>query len=196
MKIRTEEQRAMELLSKYVYPNKELFVDDKPDIQSRDLSIGIEHRYITTPSAEMQARFSERYLSSPLHISDARRIQKEHFPTSDFGFLFDNDGYVTAVIGNLSSKRHNWKTELFKDAYLDKMKKLNGDGYKSFSFYDVFFTLDKYWVLEDELPQMSLAATQINTTETWKRIFKNVFILTPDRLWKIALKSGAITKII
>ena len=58
MKVRPEEKQAMELLSRCVYTDKKLFLDDKPDIQSEDLSVGIEHRYITTPSAEMQAKFS------------------------------------------------------------------------------------------------------------------------------------------
>ena len=128
MKVRPEEKQAMELLSRCVYTDKKLFLDDKPDIQSEDLSVGIEHRYITTPSAEMQAKFSDEYLKGPLHIKDARNIQKKVFPKSDFGFVVDDKGYVNAVIGNLSSKRENWKTNLFKTAYIDKMKKLNGNG--------------------------------------------------------------------
>ena len=195
MKVRPEEKQAMELLSRCVYTDKKLFLDDKPDIQSEDLSVGIEHRYITTPSAEMQAKFSDEYLKGPLHIKDARNIQKKVFPKSDFGFVVDDKGYVNAVIGNLSSKRENWKTNLFKTAYIDKMKKLNGNGYKSFLWYDVFFTLDKYWVLEDELPHMSQVAKKINSDTFWKRAFKNIFLLTPSCSWMINPESGKFEKI-
>ena len=95
----------------------------------------------------------------------------------------------------LSSKKENWKTNLFKTAYIDKMKKLNGNGYKSFLWYDVFFTLDKYWVLEDELPHMSQVAKKINSDTFWKRAFKNIFLLTPSCIWMINPESGKFEKI-
>ena len=75
------------------------------------------------------------------------------------------------------------------------MKKLNGNGYKSFLWYDVFFTLDKYWVLEDELPHMSQVAKKINSDTFWKRAFKNIFLLTPSCIWMINPESGKFEKI-
>lgn len=195
MKVRLEEKRAMELLSRCIYTDKKLFLNDKPDIQSEDLSVGIEHRYITTPSAEMQAKFSERYLKGQLHLKEARNIQKDFFPKSDFGFIVNDNGYVKALTGNLSTKKENWKTNLFETAYIDKMQKLNGDGYKFFCWYDVFFTLDKYWVLEDELPHMFEAAKRINSATFWKKTFKNIFLLTPSCLWMTNPESGNFEKI-
>lgn len=180
MEYRKEEDVARKMLEKYIYPAKSLQLLDKPDIQSSDGSVGIEHRYITTEDARMQDQFMQNIGSAALNAEDAMKF-KCKYKKADFSLLCDKDGNFTGTLGSLTSHAPLWKVQLFKEALIDKLGKLNSGNYATFEEYCLFFTLDRYWVTEEEIGQIRDTIDGIQNQ--YPKTYSKIYLLTPSSLY-------------
>ncbi len=198
-KERTEEADARFLLEKYVYPNGEFINADKPDIQSKKLSIGIEHRFITDKEVEISYKFNNIYVKDKvLDLDDAQELKNKRFPNAKFDIIADDKNRTIGTVFHKCPDDMYWKVSSFIDAFKDKLDKLNSGGYEHFSSYGVFFTLDKYWVQKDDMEKMLSEATNINNSIEYRNKLKydRLFLRTPSGFFELDIANGVVTDLI
>lgn len=179
-KLRWEECYAKLVLEK-VFPNRffDLKIEDKPDLQNDSLDIGVEVTSAVPPVAkENDSLFSKLTFQNPTPEQRERNLNR----IRSLGGQYYDEGVMFCWTGVRNI------CEVYS-AFENKLKKLNGGGYTSFSKQYVFIVENDITILRDDLSKIH---SELNRRQTsYSARFDSVF-LNYDRslLFEFDLNSG------
>lgn len=182
-----EEKNAKEFLEKYIYKNKKLMNFDKPDIQSVDGTIGIEHVLITTETAEMQVKMQKIIEEKHISLLEVFKLQDDKFHESNFGCIVGD----SKKVDGLFSFPKETLLEMIEKAFSKKYPKINNGGYKVFERYDLFLTLHNDWITNDDFSKITSLIEKYN--KKFDLYYHKIFILKSYSL--LVFENGTCTEI-
>lgn len=174
-------------LQRKVYPNKTLRVGDGqgkfPDIRTDDLSLGIE---------AIQAEYAEDFASKIIlkkHIAfkgNAKKM-KQYIRTKMGAFetlLFINKNKVEAWSIKLVDYSKYFSKYIFEKSIAKKLEKLNDGNYNSIKGEINLAIISVYSAKPDSVIR-DIQVKYESVKDSYKLIFKKIFVLFTDRLFEI-----------
>ncbi len=184
------EYLAKNLLKHTLFKKKVLFVSDKPDIQSKDKSVGIEYTFAVSEedasinnnvvnklSGKIPSSFLISYYHKKYNIPELKELLNND--NVDFGLdtPHKNADYVKTLEKTLSKQE---PSALLQDIVKKKIKKINKGNYDGFKQTDLFvrfdFRMHDYTKQEIDKALTLLKEEVTNNKKLNKRFFDNIYI--------------------
>lgn len=112
---------------------------DKPDLQNNEKDIGIE---VTSADSPERREAVKLWYTMPYVSKEKQKSNKERM--EQLGMEYQGGLQVWPTVSYSDSEIEGYPIEYFLKAVNKKIKKLNGEGYKSFTSYDLFVYSEIY----------------------------------------------------